>query len=156
MGRAFSDDLRCRILEAYARGGVSLRLLAERYAVSFEYVRKIRKQQLRSGRLERVRQRRHGPERRGSCRSHSGRGRTAAGRDARRTRALDRRSGWRSVEPIAGLADAHTAGAADEKKSLHAIERDTAINLQRRVEFLDRVRTIPSEKLIFLDESGVT
>jgi transposase len=64
MGRAFSDDLRCRILEAYARGGVSLRLLAERYAVSFEYVRKIRKQQLRSGRLERVRQRRHGPERR--------------------------------------------------------------------------------------------
>src|SRR5260370_2641336 len=64
MGRAFCDDLRCRILEAYARGGVSLRLLAERYAVSFEYVRKIRKQQLRSGRLERVRQRRHGPERR--------------------------------------------------------------------------------------------
>src|SRR5260370_17031965 len=64
MGRAFSDDLRCRIREAYARGGVSLRLLAERYAVSVEYVRKIRKQQLRSGRLERVRQRRHGPERR--------------------------------------------------------------------------------------------
>jgi Uncharacterized ACR, COG1993 len=26
MGRAFSDDLRCRILEAYAQGGVSLRM----------------------------------------------------------------------------------------------------------------------------------
>jgi len=39
-------------------------MLAERYAVSFEYVRKIRKQQLLSGQLERVRQRRHGPERR--------------------------------------------------------------------------------------------
>jgi transposase len=64
MGRAFSDDLRCRILEAYAQGGASLRMLAERYAVSFEYVRKIRKQQLSSGQLERVRQRRHGPERR--------------------------------------------------------------------------------------------
>jgi transposase len=62
MGRAFSDDLRCRILEAYAQGGTSLRLLAERYSVSFEYVRKIRKQQLKSGRRERVRQRRHGPE----------------------------------------------------------------------------------------------
>lgn len=64
MGRAFSDDLRCRILAAYARGGASLRELAVRYAVSFEYVRKIRKQQVLSGRLERVRQRRHGPERR--------------------------------------------------------------------------------------------
>lgn len=64
MGRAFSDDLRCRILEAYAQGGASLRMLAERYSVSFEYVRKIRKQQLLSGQLERVRQRRHGPERR--------------------------------------------------------------------------------------------
>src|SRR5260370_21723944 len=144
MGRAFSDDLRCRILEAYARGGVSLRLLAERYAVSFEYVRKIRKQQLRSGRLERVRQRRHGPEPRGSCRSHPGRGRTAAGRDARRTRALHRRSGWRSVQPIAGLADAHTAAPADEKKSLRAIQRDTAINLQRRVAIVAPVRPTPA------------
>jgi putative transposase len=64
MGRAYSDDLRCRILEAYAEGGTSLRKLAERYAVSFEYVRKIRKQHLLSGQLERVRQRRHGPQRR--------------------------------------------------------------------------------------------
>lgn len=64
MGRAFSDDLRCRILAAYARGGVSLRMLAERYAVSFEHVRKIRKQHLLSGQLERVRQRRHRPQRR--------------------------------------------------------------------------------------------
>lgn len=61
MARAFSDDLRCRILQAYARGGGSLRELAERFGVSWEYVRKIRKQQLRSGRMERVAQARHGP-----------------------------------------------------------------------------------------------
>jgi transposase len=61
MARAFSDDLRCRILRAYERGGVSLRELAERFGVSWEYVRKIRKQQLRTGRMERVVQRRHGP-----------------------------------------------------------------------------------------------
>jgi len=64
MGRAYSDDLRCRILQAYERGGTSLRELAERYEVSFEYVRKIRKQQLRSGQMERVPQRRHGQARR--------------------------------------------------------------------------------------------
>jgi len=60
MARAFSDDLRRRILQAYERGGVSLRELAERFSVSWEYVRKIRKQQLRTGRMERVPQSRHG------------------------------------------------------------------------------------------------
>jgi transposase len=61
MARAFSDDLRRRILVAYAGGGASLAALAERFAVSFEYVRKIRKQQLRTGQMERVPQARHGP-----------------------------------------------------------------------------------------------
>jgi transposase len=61
MARAFSDDLRRRILLVYAAGGVSLRELAERFAVGFEYVRKIRKQQRRTGQMERVRQLRHGP-----------------------------------------------------------------------------------------------
>jgi transposase len=46
MARAFSDDLRCRIPQAYERDGVSLPELAERFGVSWEYVRKIRKQQL--------------------------------------------------------------------------------------------------------------
>ena len=46
---------------AYAGGGVSLRALAERFAVGFEFVRKIRKQQLRTGQMERVPQARHGP-----------------------------------------------------------------------------------------------
>lgn len=61
MARAFSDDLRCRILQAYEGGGVSLRQLAERFGVSWEYARKIRKHQLRYGQMERVVQKRHGP-----------------------------------------------------------------------------------------------
>lgn len=48
-------------MQAYAGGGVSLRALADRFAVGFEYVRKIRKQQLRTGQMERVPQTRHGP-----------------------------------------------------------------------------------------------
>jgi len=46
---------------AYAGGGVSLRALAERFAVGCEFVRKIRKQQLRTGQMERVAQAHHGP-----------------------------------------------------------------------------------------------
>jgi transposase len=48
------------------------------------------------------------------------------------------------------------AGPALEKKSLHATERDTEANLKRREEFVAKIGAITSERLIFLDESGVT
>jgi hypothetical protein len=54
------------------------------------------------------------------------------------------------------LAPREEAEVASEKKSLHAIERDTEENLKRREEFVARIRTISPEHLIFLDESGVT
>ncbi|HWS97155.1 MAG TPA: transposase, partial [Candidatus Methylomirabilis sp.] len=47
-------------------------------------------------------------------------------------------------------------GVASEKKSLHARERDTEANQQRRAAFVEKLGTIAPEKLIFLDESGVT
>ena len=46
-------------------------------------------------------------------------------------------------------------GFASEEKSLHARERDTEANRQRRAAFVEKLGTIPPEKLIFLDESGV-
>jgi len=62
MPRPLSDDLRCRILEAYQRKEGSQRQLAQRFGVSFEYVRKIRRQWRLSGKMERVAQLRHGPQ----------------------------------------------------------------------------------------------
>ena len=61
MAQPLSDDLRRRILEAYARQEGSQRKLARRFGVGFEYVRKIRKHWLRTGRMERTAQLRHGP-----------------------------------------------------------------------------------------------
>jgi transposase len=61
MAKPLSNDLRCRILEAYERKEGSRRQLALRFGVSFEYVRKIRQQQRKSGCMERVPQSRHGP-----------------------------------------------------------------------------------------------
>jgi len=40
------------------------------------------------------------------------------------------------------------------RKSLHAQERDTEENRQLRQAFLETLRAIAPEKLIFLDESG--
>jgi transposase len=54
------------------------------------------------------------------------------------------------------LASAEEAGPAAEKKSLHAIERDAEANRKRREDFVARIQSIPPERLIFLDESGVT
>jgi transposase len=61
MPRAYSDDLRTKLLKAYAAGRGSLEELAQQFGVSYGYSKKIRRQQLETGQLERPRQRRHGP-----------------------------------------------------------------------------------------------
>ena len=55
MARPYSDDLRRKILETYAQGEVTLEQLAGRFRVSYGYVKKLRRQQLRHGQMERVR-----------------------------------------------------------------------------------------------------
>ena len=54
MAKSYSDDLRRRILEAYAQGEGTQAQLAQRFRVSLGYVEKIRGQQRRTGRMERV------------------------------------------------------------------------------------------------------
>jgi len=61
MPRAYSDDLRCKLLEAYEAGCGSLQELARQFRVSWGYSKKVRTQQLRTGQKERPRQRQHGP-----------------------------------------------------------------------------------------------
>jgi transposase len=61
MPRAYSDDLRSKLLKAYAAGRGSLEELAGQFGVSYGYSKKIRRQQLESGHVERPRQLRHGP-----------------------------------------------------------------------------------------------
>ena len=52
--RAYSDDLRRRILQAYEQGEGSEARLAQRFRVSLSYVKKIRRQMRHSGKMERV------------------------------------------------------------------------------------------------------
>lgn len=60
MAQAYSNDLRCKILESYAREEGSLRELAERFAVSHGYTKKIHREQLHTGQMERKPQSRYG------------------------------------------------------------------------------------------------
>jgi transposase len=57
---------------------------------------------------------------------------------------------------VFGAALGEKAEAAVEKKSLHASERDTEANRLKRQQFIERIRATPPERLIFLDESGIT
>jgi transposase-like protein len=58
MARAYSDDLREKVLSAYASGKGTLRELAERFDVSYGWVAKIHAMELASGSRQRVPQRR--------------------------------------------------------------------------------------------------
>lgn len=60
MARAYSNDLRRKLLEAYDRGEGSLRELAGRFGVSGPWAWKISAQRKRTGQSERVEQR-YGP-----------------------------------------------------------------------------------------------
>jgi transposase len=61
MAKAYSDDLRCKILQTYEEGDVGLQEVAEQFCVSYGYTKKIRRQQLQSGQMERQPQTRYGP-----------------------------------------------------------------------------------------------
>jgi transposase len=78
------------------------------------------------------------------------------GSDACPTASQVARRGGHFAELGADLASFEEAGSATEKKSLHAVERDTEANRERREQFAARIQSISPERLIFLDESGVT
>jgi transposase len=61
MAKAYSDDLRCKLLEAYEAGAGSLRKLAAQFRVSWGFAKKIRGQQLATGQKERPPQKHRGP-----------------------------------------------------------------------------------------------
>ena len=54
------------------------------------------------------------------------------------------------------MAGAEAAGLPFKKKSLHAPKRDPEGNRKRRREFVQVLGDIAPEKLIFLDENGVS
>lgn len=54
------------------------------------------------------------------------------------------------------MAAVEATGPGAQKKSLHALERDTETNRQKREEFLRHIAKISTEDLIYVDESGVS
>jgi len=53
MAQAYSNDLRAKLCQAYAKGDGSLRALAARFLVSYSWARKVVATELRTGNAER-------------------------------------------------------------------------------------------------------
>ena len=145
-------------LSAYEQGEGTLEELAERFMVSLAYGKKLRGQLQRTGQMERVEQRRGTPRKLLDQPREQLRHWLLAVPDLTLDQ-LQQKLGedcGLQHQPRAGGPGIEADGPAAEKKSLHANERDAEENRRRREEFVERLGTIPPEKLIFLDESGVT
>lgn len=153
MGRAYSADLRQRVVDAVDRGEGSQREIARRFGVSLSFVVRMLQRRRSSGGLE---PRPHG----------GGAGFKLSVDDRIRLFGLARR------HPDATLKQLKEMGGFDctlvtiwrmlrrarwtrKKKSLHASERDRPEVKEARRKFRRKARRLDAKRLIFLDETGV-
>ncbi len=141
-------------MEAHDRGEASLAELAARFGVSRGWAWRISASRKRSGSVERP------------CYRPGPRSRLDAQLLARLVAehadwtlaqfgaALEKQTGVRFSAACLWLHLKQMGSGL--KKSLHASERDTEENRKRRAAFLEKLRAISPERLIYLDESGVT
>jgi transposase len=155
--KAYSNDLRKKILEAYEKKEGSLRKLARRFSVSFSFVRRLVK---RFRKLGIVDPKPHGggskpkldPAYLGILREVSD-----ANKDATLAELSDlffkrtkiRVSGSTIAQKLKRLR------ISRKKKTLHATERDKPDVKKEREKFQQDMINLPVEKLIFIDEAGV-
>jgi len=155
--KAYSNDLRKKIIEAYQRKEGSLRKLAKRFSVSFSFVWRLIKRFRKSGRVA--------PKPQGGglkpkldqidlliLREVSD-----ANQDAILAELSDlffQRTGIR----VSGSTIARKRGRwriSRKKKTLHATERDTPEVKKEREDFQQDMANMPVEKLIIIDASGI-
>ena len=158
MGKPYGDDLRRKLLSAYDQGEETLEELAGRFLVSVGWAKKISAQRNRTGQAERV--------------PHQAGRKPRAGAEAQR-QVMD----WVVSKPDLTLAEVQAKllseagislslpqiwnllrklGLRLKKSRSTPAERDSEANRKQREEFAARIATISPERLIFLDESGVT
>jgi transposase len=148
MARPYSDDLRLKLLEAHDLDKGTLAELADRFGVSVSWAWRISSVRKRTGLTERKRYQ-PGPK-------------VRVDREAvRRLLELQPDLYLRELQPEVKatvgteVSTPHLwkivgrAWFPAEKRSLHATERDTETNRQRREVFAQRLRSIARERLIF-------
>src|SRR3954451_14801318 len=149
---AYSQDLRKRIITTVERGEGSLRQIAQRFLVSLSFVTRLLHHHRTTGSLK--------------PKPHGGGRPPALGpAQLKRLRALIKKKPDATLEELRqGLGvDCSTMAIVRalkklkitrKKKVLHARERDTPENRQKRRDFLREVAAIDPRRLVFVDETG--
>jgi transposase-like protein len=152
MPRPYSDDLRRKILQAYEQGNQTREQVAERFRVSVGFVKKIRRQQLRTGQMER---RLHHP--RTQAQVHRAHSPTTARKAATRSDPGGVAGEASPAVPGGGesalrVGSAAEDGAASEEKSVHAQEQESE-SVQQRQAFRQTIPQIEDWRWVFVDET---
>jgi transposase len=152
--RAFSNDLRERIVAAVERGGYTLRQLAALFSVDLSVIVRLRQRQRQTGSID--------------PKPHGG-GRSRKLDDATQSRLLElvRQHPDATLaelrQPlgvVCGLTTLHRTrkrhGITRKKKSSHADERDDPEVQAERAAFEAKMAEVDPAHLVFVDETGAT
>ena len=156
--KPYSNDLRQKVIEVYGQGKSSLREIAERFLVSLSFVMALVKQFRETDHID--------PKPHGG-----GKQRKIAGAHLFILRQLVEENSDATLVEVSNLFFEQTGIKVSEstvwqalqclrisrnKKTLHATDRDTHEKVQQaRKEYRQQPPTMPAQKLIFIDESGI-
>jgi transposase-like protein len=154
--KSYSIDLREKIVNAYERGGTSVRKVAVQFGVAKSYVQKLLQLKKTQGHLE---PKKPGGTMRGKLDDY---GRELSEMvksypDATRIRIL--RVFWRTISSL-GMCKCHVwcitkTRTNTKKKTLRSSQGQTERVQKLRIEYWEKVKNIDPEDLVFIDEMGV-
>lgn len=148
----YSQDLRKRVIDTVERGDGSLRQIAKRFLVSVSFVTRLLRHYRTTGSLD--------------PKPHAGGRHPALGpAQLQQLRALIRKQPDATLEELRqrlGVACSTMAivralkklKITRKKKVLHAQERDTPESQQKRRDFVEEIKGIDPQRLVFVDETG--
>ena len=152
--RAFSNDLRERIVAAVERGGYTLRQLATLFAVDVSVIVRLRQRQRQTGSIA--------PKPHGGGRPHQ----LDAAAQTRLLQLVRQHPDATLAElrqqlgVVCGLTTIHRTlqrhGITRKKKSSHADERESPEVQAERAAFEKKMAEVEPSHLVFVDETGVT
>ena len=158
MARPYSDDLRSKFVTAYETGNIGLKKLAATFQVSRAWAERILRTKRSTGSSSRPAGRPRGfpsrltPEVRQRLGVQIGKQPDATVNELR---------GWLQTQENVAISQQRLSAVIIEmglrvKKSLHASEQDSAEGVRRREQWRAETADIDPERLVFLDECGVT
>ncbi|WP_236140973.1 IS630 family transposase [Nostoc sp. CMAA1605] len=154
--KAYSLDLRQKILDTYLKDGISQRKLAERFGVTLGFIEKLLKQYRETGNIAPKVRTQQTPPKLNSQQLNVLQEIVEAKNDATLSEIRELLKQKTGITIGISTVDRmlKRMEISLKKKTLHAAEKDTPRVQSLRLQFWLQIRGIPAQKLIFLDEAG--